>query len=456
MDIEGRKVAIPNNADDLQDFLSTKHSDVEQIFATKEKATTFIEEYRKNANDYDPELKEQSDENFDKKVRDVLEAEGLESGRKPKGRLPMSGDVGDIYKDFTPHQKRQLALTGEGPGMELNSKWANLGEFIKDVWSGKASAEMTLAKALGEATGDGGGFLVAEEFRAQLASRTLENVVVRPRATVIPMGSSSLSFPAIRDTSHASTVFGGVWGSWTPEGGAITMTREPTFSQVRLEAKKLTAGTRISNELRRDSAIALDQVIGNLFGSAFQYLEDDAFITGNGAGMPLGIKNADALVSVAKETGQSASTIVWENIIKMFARMTPQSLGSAVWVAHPDTIPQLATMSLTVGTGGNAVWNANGQGPLPTTLLGRPIIYSEKAETVGTAGDIYFVDFSQYLIGDRQSLEVRSSEHSRFANDQTEFIFIQRLDGKPIVDSAVTPRNGSNTMSPYINLAVRS
>ena len=46
----------------------------------------------------------------------------------------------------------------------------------------------------------------------------------------------------------------------------------------------------------------------------------DALLNGTGAGQPLGILNSNALVSVAKESGQDAATILAENIEKMYAR----------------------------------------------------------------------------------------------------------------------------------------
>jgi len=46
--------------------------------------------------------------------------------------------------------------------------------------------------------------------------------------------------------------------------------------------------------------------------------------------------------------------------------------------------------------------------------------------------------------------------HVRFNTDETDWRFIQRLDGRPWIDSALTPRNGSNTVSPFVNLATRS
>jgi HK97 family phage major capsid protein len=140
----------------------------------------------------------------------------------------------------------------------------------------------------------------------------------------------------------------------------------------------------------------------------------------------------------------------------MYSRMLPSSLARAVWVAHIDTFPELATMALAVGTGGGPIWLNNGvEGP-PMTILGRPVIFTEKAETVGTAGDVNFVDFGYYLIGDRQIMQAETSPHFKFQNDQTAVRFIQRLDGRPWLESALTPLKGSNTLSPFVKIATRA
>ena len=87
------------------------------------------------------------------------------------------------------------------------------------------------------------------------------------------------------------------------------------------------------------------------------------------------------------------------------------------------------------------------------SILGRPLIISEKAQALNTQGDINFIDFSHYLIGDRQAISMDASEHSRFMNDETELRIIERVDGRPWLQSAITPRNGTATLSPYVQLA---
>jgi HK97 family phage major capsid protein len=113
-------------------------------------------------------------------------------------------------------------------------------------------------------------------------------------------------------------------------------------------------------------------------------------------------------------------------------------------------------MALSVGTGGAPVWLNNGvEGP-PMTILGRPVFFTEKTPALGTTGDISFVDLSYYLVGDRMMLQASSSEHIAFDSDQTAYRFIERVDGRPWLQSAITPKNNSaNTLSAFVQLATR-
>ena len=299
--------------------------------------------------------------------------------------------------------------------------------------------------------GPDGGFLVPEALRAQLFSVPLESVIVRPRAMIIPMDSARVPFPTIDDTSHATNVFGGVLATWTDENATITE-NQPTFGRINLEAKKLALYTEVPNELFMDSIISLEAFLNQIYPLAIGYFEDDAFLVGNGAGKPLGALAAanPALIDITRDT---TSEINWEDIVNMYARMLPTSLSTAVWVVNQETIPQLFTMSLDIGTGGSAVFLTNGTGGPPTSILGRPILITEKVPALASAGDINFVDFQQYLLGDRQTVTMSTSPHFKFQQDQTAIRATERVDGAPWMRSALTPRNGSNTLSPYIRLA---
>jgi len=336
---------------------------------------------------------------------------------------------------------------GKGGRMdpELAAKWAKL-TGIQNSYGSEVPAD--------------GGFLIPEILRSEILEVALEDAVVRSRATVIPMSSLRVPIPRIDDTSHVSSIFGGVVCYWTEEAGALTES-QASFGRTVLDAKKLTGYAAIPNELLQD-APAFAGFFDSTFPRAIAWYEDIAFMSGTGAGEPLGFINCPASVQVAAESGQPTQTIVWENITKMYARMLPTSLRRAAWIASIDTFPQLATMALSVGTGGGPVWIGNfaggtgGADTPPVSILGRPVIFTEKTPALGTTGDISFVDLSYYLIGDRQQMQTAVSEHVQFANDKTAYRVIERLDGRPWLDSAITPHNNSgNTLSPVVQLASR-
>ncbi|MGP3917675.1 phage major capsid protein [Nonomuraea sp. 10N515B] len=366
--------------------------------------------------------------------------------------------------------KRASMLTSYGqgaahnphaPGAVLDAKFATATDYLKAIWhldesKDAHSLRAEIRNAASSVSPADGGFLVPETLRSQLLEIALEMAVVRSRATVVPMDSARVPFPTIDVTSNASSLFGGMIAYWGEESAALTES-DPKFGRVVLDAKKLTGLSVVPNELLQDSIISFSALIERLWPMVLAFEEDAAFMTGSGVGEPLGFLGAGnaAAIATAAESGQAADTIVYENIVKMFARMLPSSLGRAAWFVSPDTIPELFTMALSVGTGGNSVFVVNAAGPGPMTLFGRPIIVTEKANKLGDRGDIAFADLSYYLVGDRQTMTAASSTDWKFGNDQTAYRIIQRVDGRPWIQSAITPRNGGNTLSPFVELAAR-
>lgn len=368
----------------------------------------------------------------------------------------------DLSPPTGPSNRYHPTANPRAVGAPLNGIFRDKAEFFAAVWHGgnpgaEMQAKLQQVRDYQEKVPAEGGFLVPEEIRADLLARSLESAIVRPRATVVPMSSATLRFPAVDDTSHATTVFGGVQVYRTEEGAELTESTA-SFASIKLDASKQTALAHVTNELVRDAAGGFGVYIERTFPQAGAYFEDVDFISGNGAGVPLGGFNVNntALISVAGETGQTADTIVWENIIKMYARMLPESLNNAIWMVTPDAFPELATMALSVGTGGSAVWLPNGVQRPTLSLLGAPIIVTEKTPNkLGGDGDVCFVDWSMYLIGDRQMMTVESSPHVKFTSDKTTYRMIARNDGRPWLQSPITPRNAGPTLSPFIQLADR-
>lgn len=351
-------------------------------------------------------------------------------------------------------------------GAPLNGVWPDFYTFLQDIWhskpgnghiSAEARARIDAYNAYSEKVPSEGGFLVPEEFRSQLMRLSLDNAVVRPNATIIPMNTPRLHIPKIDETSRVSSIFGGVVVYRTEEGGEIPESAA-SFDSVKLDVTKQTVLSHVPNELIRDWG-AFGAFMDATLPAALGYYEDLDYISGTGAGMPLGglSPHNTALIVVSKETSQLASTIVWQNVIKMYARMLPTSVDNAIWLASPDTFAELATMALNVGTGGSAVWLTDGRNRPVLTLLGCPVKMSGLAPAaLGTQGDLSFVDWSMYLIGDYQNMTVESSPHVKFTSDKTTFRGIARNDGRPWLTSPITPHNNSATLSPFVTLETRS
>jgi HK97 family phage major capsid protein len=344
-------------------------------------------------------------------------------------------------------------------GAQIDGEFDGSGDLFRmlaGVKNGQRAAQerfSRIANAYSTVVPSEGGILVPEEFRANMLRLSLESSIVRPRARVIPMATPRISFPVVEETSRASSLYGGVVAYWTEESAAL-IASSAKFGKVTLDAAKLTGYTEIPNELIADSAISVSAFVDEVMPQALAWFSDDAFIRGNGVGQPLGFLNASCKVIVTAESGQGAGTIVRKNLIKMYARMLPTSLGNAVWIANIDTLPALAELA---ATDNSLVWMGMPMGAgystaPPTTILGRPVIFTEKMESLGAEGDIAFVDLSYYLIGDRQQISAMTSEHFKFNTDTVAYRVIERLDGRPWLQNAVTPRKGTNTLSPIITL----
>lgn len=436
------KEAIPETEDELAELLADDERR-EAVFADKETAAVFLVNYNKAVNKKRPDIQHLIDEGVNAGMKNFL----LENGIK---RPDVTGGPAETtYKG--------AAYSRRAPGAILDKEFKDTADFMQSIWQQNPHGQERWRKIYNDYSSidpAGGGFLVPERLRSELLRVALETAIVRPRARVIPMDSARVPFPTIDSTTRASSVFGGVTAAWTEEGATLGES-EAKFGRVVLDAKKLATRTDVPNELLQDSIISFAAFIDDILPQAIAWFEDTGFLTGVGAGEPAGVLNATAQIAVAKEDEQLADTLVWENIVKMYSRMFPDSLGRAVWVANLNCFPELATMALSVGTGGSAIWLNNGALGPPMTILGRPVIFTEKVPTIGDAKDINFIDFGYYLLGDRMEMRAESSAHAQFVSDQTVFRVIERVDGRPWIQSAITPQNGS-TLSPFVHLAERA
>ncbi|MFD8866017.1 phage major capsid protein [Streptomyces sp. NPDC059590] len=449
---------VPRNSAELAEMLADP-AKLKEVMASREALTEFIDAYGQAQQGDGTELNRLVAEETQRVFAQMLRDNGMKA---------KDGDAGDAIQrlNLDPQARRKGMLTSHkqgtahnpaAPGAALDQHFDNSVDYVRTIWH-KTTPTNDIAEKLGmlrNAAGSvspaDGGFLVPETLRSQLLQIALENAVVRPLATVVPMESARVPFPMIDSTTNAGSVFGGMVAYWGEEGAAL-QDANPKFGRVVLDAKKLTGLSAVPNELLQDSIVSFSALIETLWPQALAFSEDNAFMVGSGTGEPLGFRGAGNPAAVTV-TRASSNKIQYPDIVGMYARMLPSSLSRAVWTCAPDALPQLLQMSLTVGTGGNSVFVVNAAGPAPMTIFGRPLIVTEKGGTLGSRGDLAFTDLSYYLVGDRQTMTADSSTDYAFGGDKTTFRIIQRVDGRPWIQSAITPANGSSsTLSPFVEL----
>ena len=344
------KTPVPTNARELEEILSDK-ARIDQYIVDGQ-FQELVQNYARAVNEKDRDISLQITAEVERVTAEWLRDHHADLDRS---------DVRSVARHIAAANPRGAQLPSavynpEAPGAALDKEFGSMRDFFAAIVNPADNPPEIATKlhnvrkvqnAFSSTVPADGGFLIPEILRSELLRVALASAVVRPRARVIPMDSLRVPFPMIDTTSNVNSVFGGVVAYWTPESAPLTNT-QAAFGRVVLDAKKLTAYTAVPEELISDSLISFEPFINDIFPQAISWYEDIAFIKGAGSADPLGALNATnpAIITVPKVTGQPTGTIVWENIIAMYARLLPTSMSTAVWLVTPDAFPQLATMAL--------------------------------------------------------------------------------------------------------------
>ena len=297
-----------------------------------------------------------------------------------------------------------------------------------------------------ESSGQDGGFLVPPEFGREVFRHSLEGDALLPLTDNIPVTGNTMSFPRDETTPWGSD---GIRAYWENEAALATQTK-PKGDRYDFRLSKLFALVPVTDELMADAA-SLDSYIGGKMAESIRWKSNLSIFQGSGVGQPKGFFGHASQVSVAKETSQTADTVVAENVAKMFARQLRPD--RAVWLINNDVYPQL----LLLNKANQMLWTPDFRLGPGGALFGRPVIMTQLCKTVGDQGDIVFADLGYYrTITKSGGIETATSMHLYFDAGATAFRATFRIDGQPSISAAVSPANGSNTLSPFVVLDARA
>lgn len=360
-------------------------------------------------------------------------------------------------------------ITGGEPAAVANSRGTGgfraFGDFAKAVHSAAGGRQtdprLSMVNAAAattygqEGVGADGGYMVPPDFKATILSRVLAEDSLLSRCDQTPTTSNSITVPIDEDSPWATS---GIQATW--EGEATTFGQgKPALKSTTVRANKITALVPVTDELLED-APSLESFLRQKAPAKIDYKVNDAIINGDGVGKPMGFLASPCLVTQAAEGGQTAGTVNFANISKMYSRMPAANRKNAVWIINQDLEPQLDNL-VVPGAGASVAAPAymppGGMSASPfATLKGRPVIYTEAANALGAVGDITFADLSAYLaVVKSGGLKTDFSIHLWFDQGLSAFRFVLRIGGRPWWNSPMARAKSANTLSPFVALAAR-
>jgi HK97 family phage major capsid protein len=429
-------------------------------------------------------VKEREIEEIERKIIDLEKAQARQA--KLARPAPRGGNDDDGAEEINPMQRTLSQIRGMDPrpgklrgfddylglarrGMEFTPRadthFRGFGEQLQAIfrhYSSKGSdTDRRLVRAptgASEVDPTGGGFLVQVDFAASIfmLAHDLGKIIGEVNKIPISANSNGLKIPGVDETSRATgSRWGGVTSTWIGEGTAVAPSR-PKFRLVEFDLKKLMSVMYCTDELLQDQA-ALTSIASQAFSEEIMWMTEDAIFEGSGAGMPLGVMNSGAKIAVPKDSGQAAGTFTASNAINMWARLWARSMTNAKWYMQQDIMPSLMQMGVGVSSaGGQLVFMPPGglSGAPYGTLMGREIVFTEYASTLGGEGDVLLADLSQYTLVDKNGVQAATSMHVAFLTDEMVFRITYRVDGRPMWYVPITPNKGL-TKSPFITLQSR-
>lgn len=298
-------------------------------------------------------------------------------------------------------------------------------------------------------TGSEGGYAIQSDFATEIMDSVVQSSEILSRVDRYSVSANANEvFVTMLKENTTANVFGGVQAYVVEEGAQIPDTK-PALRQIRLALKKIAALAYVTDEQLRDA-----QFTGNLINRAFVLAIArlrEKMIIENVIANP-------GTTTIAKESGQSADTVVGKNFLKMRNALISTSRRNSIWTMHPDVAAELPAMYLEGAHSDKFIYMPeNGISVVGyDRLFNREIIESDYCSELGEKGDVLFWNPMEYLEIFKGGIETASSIHVAFDTAQQAFRAITYANGMCKYDEGLTINNSSTKRASYVTLAQRA
>ena len=298
-------------------------------------------------------------------------------------------------------------------------------------------------------TGADGGYAIQVDFANRIMDSVISQSEILNRVDryQVSANANEVYVTMVNETSTAN-VFGGIQAYVVEEGAQIPNTK-PALKQIRLGLKKIAALAYVTDEQMRDASFT-GSLLERGFALAIARLREKMVIENI-------IANAGTTV-IAKESGQSAATVVGKNFLKMRNALISTSRANAIWTMHPDVAAELPEMYLSGAHTDKFIYMPENGISVSgyDRLFGREIIESDYCSALGTKGDVLYWNPFEYLEIFKGGVETAASIHVAFDTAQMAFRAISYVNGMCKYDQGITLVNSSTQRASYVTLATRA
>lgn len=402
-----------------------------------------IKEMRKLTDDRNVEVKQM------REILERAEAEGRKLSDEESAQWDKMFAASEEKREKIERMQRQIEAERALADVEIGTRDRDTGRakrangaeeyaqafasWCRDGFNDAGALEL---RALQADLGASGGFLVApEEFVNTLIKFVDDSVYIRQWATKYRTAAQSLGAPSL-DADPADA-------DWTSELATGSEDSTMAFGKRELAPKPLAKLIKVSNKLIRNAAMSADALVLARLAYKFGISEEKAFLTGNGAGAPLGLFTAsNDGVTTARDvsTDNTTTAITMNGLINAKYSLKSAYWANARWMFHRDAVKMIAKLRDESGGAGTGqyLWEPSKKIGDPDMLLGHPVAVSEHVPNTFTTG-LYvgiFGDFSHYWIVDSLDMQIQRLAELYAATNQTGFIGRMEVDGMPVLAEA--------------------
>jgi len=380
--------------------------------------------------------------NLTVQMRSILdEHEGKEMAQEKKDELRKIEARFDGLNESIGFEERQLERERNAGKVEPQKPAGDERQIDKDTEIRSAFAKHLRMgdagsfeeyRALAQDNPSQAGYLVApQKFVSELISDIKNVLFFRNLAKVLPPleGARSLGFP-----KRTARINSAAWGT---ELSAPTGDTSMTMGKKEFKPNPATAEILISKTLIRNAA-NVDAIVKDDLAYNFAVLLETAYMTGDGAGKPLGIFTASPDgISTARDvsTGNTTTEIKYDGLFEAKYAIKQQYQNNLNWIFHRDAIKMIAKIK---DGDGQYMWQQSVQVGQPDRLLNYPVNMSEYAPNTFTTG-LYagmLGDYSNYWIVDSLAMEIQVLMELYARTNQVDYIGRLETDGMPVLEEA--------------------